>query len=103
MARKANRLNVYILGIAVIVAAILGYYLPTKRPESGVTLTPKEYIELVEKKKQQRLRYEREHAEAEAAKAEAEAAKAAAQDTPAASTDPAPATAPLPGQATVGD
>ncbi|MEJ2575293.1 MAG: hypothetical protein P8106_01065 [Gammaproteobacteria bacterium] len=54
---KTKRLNAYILGIAVIVAAILGYYLPTKRPESGVTMTPKEYIELVEKKKEQRLRF----------------------------------------------
>ncbi len=62
MAREKSRLNVYILGIAVIVAAILGYYLPTKRPDSGVTLTPKEYIELIEKKKQQRLHYEREQA-----------------------------------------
>ena len=70
MPRTKNRLTVYILGIAVIVAAILGYYLPTKRPEAGVTLTPKEYIELVEKKKQQRRHFEREQAAAEAAKAE---------------------------------
>lgn len=57
MSRKTNRLNVYILGLAVIAAAVLGYYLPTKRPESGLTMTPKEYIELVEKKKEQRLRF----------------------------------------------
>ena len=66
MARENSRLNVYILGIAVMVAAVLGYYLPTKRPDSGVTLTPKEYIELVEKKKQQRQHYEREQAAREA-------------------------------------
>ncbi len=60
---KTKRLNAYILGIAVIVAAILGYYLPTKRPESGVTMTPKEYIELVEKKKEQRLRFAKESEE----------------------------------------
>jgi hypothetical protein len=60
MPRKTSRLNIYILGVAVIVAAVLGYFLPTKRPESGVTMTPKEYIELVEKKKEQRLRYARE-------------------------------------------
>ena len=57
MVRKKSRLNVYLLGIAIIVAAIMGYYLPTKRPESGVTLTPKQYIELVEKKKAQRRRF----------------------------------------------
>ena len=73
MARQKSRLNIYILGIAIIVAAVLGYYLPTKRPESGVTMTPKEYIELVEKKKQQRLRYEKEQ-QAEAAAKEASAA-----------------------------
>jgi len=72
MARRKSRLNIYILGIAIIVAAVLGYYLPTKRPESGVTMTPKEYIELVEKKKQQRLRYEKEQ-QADAAANEANA------------------------------
>jgi len=60
MARSKSRLNTYILGIAVVVAVVAGYYLPTKRPESGAMLTPKEYIELVEQKKQQRLRYEKE-------------------------------------------
>ena len=69
MARQKSRLNIYILGIAIMVAAVLGYYLPTKRPESGVTMTPKEYIELVEKKKRQRLRYEKEQ-RAEAAENE---------------------------------
>lgn len=80
MARQKSRLNIYILGIAVIVAAILGYYLPTKRPESGVTLTPKEYIELVEKKKQQRLKYEREAAERAAQQSAAADAAAAKPD-----------------------
>jgi hypothetical protein len=65
MPRKTSRLNVYILGAAVIAAAVLGYFLPTKRPESGVTMTPKEYIELVEKKKEQRLRYGKEAEETE--------------------------------------
>jgi hypothetical protein len=64
MPRKTSRLNVYILGIAIIVAAVLGYYLPTKRPEAGVTLTPKEYIELVEKKKEQRRRFAEEEEQA---------------------------------------
>ena len=59
-----NRTNIYILLLAILVAAIAGYYLPTKRPETGATMTPKEYIELVEKKKAQRIKYaEEERAE----------------------------------------
>ena len=57
MAIQRDRTNVYILLLAILVAAIAGYYLPTKRPETGTSLTPKEYIELVEKKKAQRLQY----------------------------------------------
>ena len=57
MAKRRDRTNVYILLIAIVVAAIAGYYLPTKRPETGASMTPKEYIELVEKKKAQRLKY----------------------------------------------
>ena len=60
MARPRDRTNVYILLLAILVAAIAGYYLPTKRPEAGTSLTPKEYIELVEKKKAQRLQYAQE-------------------------------------------
>ncbi len=57
MARQGNRTNVYILLLAILVAAIAGYYLPTKRPETGASMTPKEYIQLVEKKKAQRMKY----------------------------------------------
>ncbi|WP_078120980.1 hypothetical protein [Thiosocius teredinicola] len=57
MARYRDRTNVYILLIAILVAAIAGYYLPTKRPETGASMTPKEYIDLVEKKRAQRLKY----------------------------------------------
>ena len=69
MTRKRDRTNVYILLLAILVAAIAGYYLPTKRPETGASMTPKEYIELVEKKKAQRLKYaaEEKPQEAEAA------------------------------------
>jgi hypothetical protein len=67
MARQRDRTNVYILLIAVIVAAIAGYYLPTKRPETGASMTPKEYIELVEKKKAQRIKYAAEQRAEEAA------------------------------------
>jgi len=57
MARQTDRTNVYILLLAILVAAIAGYYLPTKRPETGASMTPKEYIQLVEKKKAQRIKY----------------------------------------------
>ena len=57
MPKKRDRTNVYILLLAILVAAIAGYDLPTKRPETGASMTPKEYIELVEKKKAQRLKY----------------------------------------------
>ena len=57
MARPRDRTNVYILLLAILVAVIAGYYLPTKRPETGASMTPKEYIELVEKKKAQRIKY----------------------------------------------
>jgi hypothetical protein len=67
MPRKRDRTSVYILLLAIIVAAIAGYYLPTKRPETGASMTPKEYIELVEKKKAQRLKYAPEEQAAEAA------------------------------------
>lgn len=71
MARKPDRTNVYILLLAILVAAVAGYYLPTKRPETGASMTPKEYIELVEKKRAQRLKYANE----EEAAREAAAAK----------------------------
>lgn len=74
MARPRDRTNVYILLLAIIAAVIAGYYLPTKRPETGASMTPKEYIELVEKKKAQRIRY--------AEEAEAREDEKAAQDEP---------------------
>ncbi|MDJ0741326.1 MAG: aldehyde dehydrogenase [Gammaproteobacteria bacterium] len=78
MARQRDRTNVYILLLAVIVAAIAGYYLPTKRPETGASMTPKEYIELVEKKKAQRIKYA---AEERAAQSSLQTAPAAADDS----------------------
>ncbi|MEZ5585675.1 MAG: hypothetical protein R3E46_01255 [Sedimenticolaceae bacterium] len=65
MTKSRDRTNVYILLLAILVAAIAGYYLPTKRPETGASMTPKEYIELVEKKKAQRLKYAAEEKAAE--------------------------------------
>ena len=76
MARSRDRTNVYILLLAILAAIIAGYYLPTKRPETGASMTPKEYIELVEKKKAQRIKYAAE----EAAKSDPDAS-----DTPASS------------------
>ena len=63
-----NRTNTYILLLSILVAAIAGYYLPTKRPETGASMTPKEYIELVEKKKAQRIKYAEEERAANANK-----------------------------------
>ena len=36
MTKSRDRTNVYILLLAILVAAIAGYYLPTKRPETGL-------------------------------------------------------------------
>ena len=48
----------------VLVGVIIyAYYAPEEKPEQATTLTPKQYIELVEKKKQ-----EKKQAEPEAAK-----------------------------------
>ena len=55
MPAKRSRTEVYILGLAVIAAALAAYYLPERRPASDPMLTPKAYIELVEQKKQERL------------------------------------------------
>lgn len=58
MRQKKNRANIYILLLAVIIAAIAGYYLPSRTPDSEMTM--KEYIELAQKKKEQRIRFEEE-------------------------------------------
>lgn len=72
MGRPRDRTNVYILLLAIIAAVIAGYYLPTKRPDTGASMTPKEYIELVEKKRAQRIRYAEEEAARENERAEPE-------------------------------
>lgn len=46
---------VFVVLVGVIVYA---YYAPQDRPEKGLTTTPKEYIELVEKNKAERLKKE---------------------------------------------
>lgn len=46
---------------AVLVGAVIyAYYAPEERPEKGMTSTPKEYIELVEKNKAERIKQEKE-------------------------------------------
>lgn len=46
---------VFIVLIGVVVYA---YYAPENRPEKGITSTPREYIELVEKSKAERRQQE---------------------------------------------
>ncbi|MCP4283814.1 MAG: hypothetical protein GY792_05105 [Gammaproteobacteria bacterium] len=47
---------------AVLVGVVVyAYYAPENRPEKGITTTPKEYIELVEKNKAERLKKEKAH------------------------------------------
>ena len=57
MPKKRDRTNLVILLLTIVVAAIAGYYLPTKQAETGASMTPKEYMDLVDKKKAQRLKY----------------------------------------------
>ena len=55
MAVKRSRAHVYILILAVIVAAIAGYYLPERQPETSVNMSSREYIERVQQKKNERI------------------------------------------------
>jgi hypothetical protein len=80
MPREKNRTNVYILLVAVIVAAIAAYYLPTRQPENASMMSPQEYIKLVEKKKEQRIRYEQEQRALEAEQQRRAAEQAAERD-----------------------
>jgi hypothetical protein len=57
MPRRRDRTALYIVLLAVLVAAVAGYYLPTKRAETGASMTPKEYLDLVAKKRAQRRKY----------------------------------------------
>lgn len=52
-----DRTNTYILLAAIVVALVAGYYLPTRRAETGASMTPREYLDLVEQKQAQRQRY----------------------------------------------
>ncbi|MCB1759816.1 MAG: hypothetical protein KDI68_08575 [Gammaproteobacteria bacterium] len=50
--------------IVLVGVVIYAYHAPEQRPESGVTATPKEYIELVEKQKAERVRERQEKRDA---------------------------------------
>jgi hypothetical protein len=53
--RQRFRTHVYILLLAVIIAAIAAYYLPGERPRVESVHSYQEYIQLVEKKHAERL------------------------------------------------
>ncbi|MCW8945812.1 MAG: aldehyde dehydrogenase [Sedimenticola sp.] len=56
--------------VALIGVVIYAYYAPNEKPERAATLTPKQYIELVEQKKQER-NLERKQEQAEEARQKA--------------------------------
>ncbi|WP_428609815.1 aldehyde dehydrogenase [Sedimenticola sp.] len=59
----------FLLILAVLIGVVIyAYYAPKESPERATTLTPKQYIELVEQKKQER----KAQAEKEAKPSEAE-------------------------------
>jgi hypothetical protein len=64
-----DRTNTYILLLAIVVAVVAGYYLPTRHPETGASMTPRDHIDHAEQKKAQRLRYTEEQQDAEASDA----------------------------------
>ena len=64
----------------IVGAVIYAYYAPKQKPEGAVDLTPKEYIELVEKNKAEKLRQE---AEAEKRAAAEAAAQRESEEPPA--------------------
>lgn len=56
IARAENmKQNPFLLIVAVLIGVVIyAYYAPKESPERATTLTPKQYIELVEQKKQER-------------------------------------------------
>lgn len=51
---------VFVVLVGVVVYA---YYAPKERPEKGLTTTPKEYMEMVEKGKTERLKKDKQEAQ----------------------------------------
>lgn len=58
MAREINPTARYLLLGAVIVAAVAAYQLAERQPRNASMMSPKDYIELVEQKKRERLEAE---------------------------------------------
>lgn len=58
--------------IVLIGVVIYAYYAPREKPEPATTLTPKEYIELVEKKRDQQREEQKRDADRSMEKAENE-------------------------------
>ncbi len=49
------RVKPFFVVFPVLVGVVVyGYYAPEEKPEQDITLTPKQYIELVEQKKQEK-------------------------------------------------
>lgn len=59
MRRRPDRTSAYILLLAVIIAAVVAYYLPGKRPENASMRSKKAYIELVEQRRREHLEQDR--------------------------------------------
>lgn len=57
MTKRRDRTNLIILLAALLAAAVLGFYLPTKRTDTGSTLPPKQQIDLHQRKKAQRQQF----------------------------------------------
>ncbi|HXK55242.1 MAG TPA: hypothetical protein PLZ16_01240 [Gammaproteobacteria bacterium] len=61
------RINPFFPVFAVLVGVVVyAYYAPEDRPEKGLTTTPKEYMELVQKNRAERVKKERQKEQAEA-------------------------------------
>ena len=73
---KKSRINVYILLLAVIIAAVAAYYLPSRQPQNASMMSPRDYIKLVEERRAQRLAHEQEQRELQ------EQAEQAAESSP---------------------
>tara|TARA_Y100001935_G_scaffold184714_1_gene153331 strand:- start:36057 stop:36269 length:213 start_codon:yes stop_codon:yes gene_type:complete len=52
--------NILIILLALFIAVIAAYYLPGSQTEQTRSLSPNDYIQLKERKKEQRILYERE-------------------------------------------
>ncbi len=49
-----NTKNFLVIFLAIVIAVVYAYYVSEKNPEKATAVTPKQYIELVEKDKAER-------------------------------------------------